>query len=376
MNTEEETLELIDRYLLNSLHEWEKERFNQRMAEDPEFRELVENQKFANKLILGNRLHALKVMMDEDFASGNVQRTQSSWSRGKLWAMAGLVLITAGVLVFFMSRKSVGGLPEVVEQTKVVKQQGSTGQVENRQMVKEERVSVQPAKKEIARRKADQLVKPSEAGSLEDVDVAGIPVDDVYNSSNSNERAIQEPGEPLVNTVVKPCTISAVSAKVDLEPACMDKQDGRLTVSSVQYDGTVSYGLSYAAGDTVWQSSAVFNNLPANSYTVWIKDPNGCRIRVGDMVEIEARDCQVKKQQVYSFSPSYGETVEIKVEGEGTITIWNRAGMVIYNGHIHPGNDFSWSGQTSSGGISAPGVYIYSLEYFNGASEKGEIVIY
>ena len=96
---------------------------------------------------------------------------------------------------------------------------------------------------------------------------------------------------------------------------------------------------------------------------------------VKDMVEIENKECR-KAQQTYSFNPAYGETITIKADGDGIITIRNRAGVVVFSGNVSSGEDFTWDGQTLSGGISTPGLYIYSLEYKNGNSVRGEILIY
>ncbi|MCR6642333.1 MAG: hypothetical protein NVV82_25940 [Sporocytophaga sp.] len=102
MSTGEETLELIDRYFSDTLTESEKVSFPLRLAQDDAFKTLVENQKLANDLILGDRLHALKSMMDEDFSSGKVRSNQKSLNKGKLFLFGGLALFTSGVIVYLM----------------------------------------------------------------------------------------------------------------------------------------------------------------------------------------------------------------------------------------------------------------------------------
>ncbi len=375
MNIGEETLELIDRYLSDALTESEKESFNLRLAQDVEFKTLVENQKLANDLILGDRLHALKSMMDEDFSSGKVRSNQKSLNKGKLFLFGGLALIASAVMVYLILGN------EAVKQNSAVVDSGHLKSNQNPEVKsagtapEEIATSIKSKKTEGNSRKVKDVEKQAESERLETPAFADALI------GSDNEPVViakddQDKKELLPLVVEIRCALKTIQAKVKSEPACMDKEDGRLIVGKTEpYVNPLTYGISSTVGDTLWQSSNIFSNLPSGNYAVSVKDANGCLMHVKDLVEIGSREC-IKAKQTYSFNPAYNETINIKVEGEATITIRNRAGVVVFSGNVSSGEDFTWDGQTLSGGISAPGLYIYFLEYKNGNSARGEILIY
>ncbi|WP_028978771.1 hypothetical protein [Sporocytophaga myxococcoides] len=374
MNIGEETLELIDRYLSGDLTESEKESFNQRLAQDAEFKTLVENQKFANELILGDRLYSLKSMMDEDFSSGKVKVNQNSWKNGRLFLLGGMALVASALMVFLMFRK------ENVKENNVAldlaaKEADQNPDVHSFNIGPTISSSEKSKKVERNSKKSNDVAKLSETEPSNGLDAVGA----LSNSENEPTLIVndhQNITEPKPQIVEVRCAVKVLEAKVKSEPSCTDKEDGRLVVVKIlDHVNPLAYGISSSAGDTMWQSSNIFSNLSSGTYAVSIKDANGCRMQVKELVEIGTKECK-KKQQAYSFNPTYGETVNIKVENAGTITIRNRAGIVVFSGSVFSGEDFNWDGQSSSGGISAPGLYIYSLEYNNGNSVRGEILIY
>ncbi|GAL84759.1 hypothetical protein CHU_2054 [Sporocytophaga myxococcoides] len=375
MNIGEETLELIDRYLSDTLTKSEKESFNLRLAQDAEFKTLVENQKLANDLILGDRLYSLKSMMDEDFLSGRVNSNQNSLSKGKLLLFGGFALIvSAFVLYMALGYKAVKQYKVVVDSDKIVSNQNSDVQLAGT-IPNEVTISTKNKKVEGNSNKLRGIAKLSESEHSE----APADVDALLNSDNEPAIIVkddQDKTELLPLEVEIRCAVKTIQAKVKSEPACVDKKDGRLIVGKISNLLTpLSYGISSKAADTLWQSSNIFSNLPSGNYAVSVKDANGCLMHVKDLVEIGLKECR-KAQQTYSFNPGYGETINMKVEGEGGVTIWNRAGIVVFSANVFSGQEFTWDGHTSSGGISAPGVYIYSLEYQNGNTVRGEILIY
>jgi len=375
MNIGEETLELIDRYLSDALTESEKESFNLRLTEDFEFKALVENQKFANELILGDRLYSLKSMMDEDFSSGKIKSGQNSLNSGRLYLFGGMALVASALLVYLMF-----GNTDVEQKNAVV----DSGKIEANQNPniksagtnpEEITFSVKNRKLKRKNKNTDEIVQLPEG---EPSAVVGI-LDALNDSGNESATVVkdqQHTTQSLPQIVEIRCAVKMIQAKVKSEPSCTDKEDGRLIVVKIpDHVSPIAYGIAIAAGDTLWQSSNIFSNLSSGNYAVCVKDANGCRMQVKDLVEIGSKECK-KTQQAYSFNPAYGETISIKVENAGTLTIRNRAGIVVFSAGVSSGDDFNWDGQTTSGGISTPGLYIYSLEYNNGNSVRGEILIY
>jgi hypothetical protein len=375
MNAGEETLELIDRYFADMLTDSEKERFHLRLAQDAEFKTLVENQKLANDLILGDRLYALKSMMDEDFASGKVRRNQKSLNKGKLFLFGGLALIASVVIVYLMlgdeavKQNNTATDSVNIESLQIpdVKSAGTNSEAITTSVISKKIAGNSKKLIDVAKQAEPELI---EAPAFADAFISVDNEPTIIAKDNQDKTAL------LPQVVEVRCAVKTIQAKVKSEPACMDKEDGRLIVGkTLPYVNPLIYGISSTAGDTLWQSSNIFSNLPSGNYAIYVKDANRCLMLVKDMVEIENKECR-KAQQTYSFNPAYGETISIKADGDGIITIRNRAGVVVFSGNVSSGEDFTWDGQTLSGGISTPGLYIYSLEYKNGNSVRGEILIY
>lgn len=375
MNTGQETLELIDRYLSDALTESEKESFNLRLAQDSEFKTLVENQKFANELIIGDRLYTLKSMMDEDFSSGKVNSNQTSLSSGKLFLLGGMVLVASTLMLYLtFGNKTVKPKDTAADSAKIESNQNpnvkSVGT--NQEVITSSGINKKVVGKSKESYETSKLSEPGSIGTRDIVET--LTNSDIEPAMIINED--QNKSESLSQSVEVRCAVKTVQAKIKSEPACADKEDGRLIVLKVlDHVNPLAYGISISAGDTLWQSSNIFSNLSSGNYAVSVKDVNGCRMQVKDLVEIGSKECK-KSQQAYSFNPAYGETISIKVENTGTITIRSRAGIVVFSGSVSSGEDFNWDGQNLSGGISAPGLYIYFLEYQNGSSVRGEILIY
>jgi hypothetical protein len=375
MSTGEDILELIDRYFADNLTESEKDSFHLRLAQDAEFKTLVENQKLANDLILGDRLYSLKLMMDEDFSSGKVKRNQKSLNKGKLFLFGGLALITSAVRVYLMlgdeavkqNNTTIDSVNIDFLQIPDVKSSGTNSEAITTSVISKKIEGDSKKLNDVAKQAEPELI---EAPAFAD---AFISVD---NEPTIIAKDNQDKTELLPQVVEIRCAVKTIQAKVKSEPACMEKEDGRLIVGkTLPYVNPLIYGISSTVGDTLWQSSNIFSNLPSGNYAIYVKDANRCLMLVKDMVEIENKECR-KVQQTYSFNPTYGETVTIKADGDGIITIRNRAGVVVFSGNVSSGEDFIWDGQTLSGGISTPGLYIYSLEHRNGHSVRGEILIY
>ncbi|MBO9698946.1 MAG: hypothetical protein J7604_01990 [Sporocytophaga sp.] len=374
MNIGEETLELIDRYLSGDLTESEKKSFNQRLAQDAEFKTWVENQKFANELILGDRLYSLKSMMDEDFSSGKVKGNQNALKNGRIFLFGGMALVASALMLFFMFRKeNVKEKNIAVDLTTKESNQNSNINSFN---INPTISSLEKDKKaERNSKKLNDIAKLSEPAPLEGIGkvdaLAGSDNKPEVDDINEQHNIQSLPQEAEVR-----CAVKTIHAKMKSEPACIDREDGRLIIVKIlDHVNPLAYGITTVSGDTLWQSSNIFSNISSGTYAVSVKDANGCRMQIKELVEVGAKECK-KTQQTYSFNPAYGETVTIKVESAGTMTIRNRAGIVVFSGNVSSGEDFNWDGQNSSGGISAPGLYIYLLEDNNGNSVRGEILIY
>jgi large repetitive protein len=74
-------------------------------------------------------------------------------------------------------------------------------------------------------------------------------------------------------SIANPVLLTA-SASASAQVSCNDASDGVLTVTAAGGTGSLSYSLNGGA----FQSSNVFSGLASGSYSVEVKDANGCSI--------------------------------------------------------------------------------------------------
>lgn len=159
-------MERVDLYLEGKLSFEEKSALEAQMEADSSLAELVQHQKVSNELILGERLHNVKALMDQDFAAGKVK----GGANGLRWWAGGFAF--AGAVVLFLLAQS--------SRTSVVSVDKETRPLEKKNYTKEH----QPTPLET--QTSDEVAKEKEAvenrvskerPSAENKEVPVIPLD-------------------------------------------------------------------------------------------------------------------------------------------------------------------------------------------------------
>ena len=107
-----------------------------------------------------------------------------------------------------------------------------------------------------------------------------------------------------------------------------------------------------------------FQELAAGSYSLTLKDNEGCSIKKETVVE--EKTCLPEN---VSFNPNYGETALLNQYNDENIhlQIFSRSGVLIFEKNFDPGQAITWNGQSTDGEIVSTGTYVCVL-----VNEKGE----
>ena len=115
------------------------------------------------------------------------------------------------------------------------------------------------------------------------------------------------------SATIKEPTLLSVSKSSVTDVDCNGGSTGSITVSGS--GGTTPY--SYNIGSGSYGSSATFSSLSAGTYTVGIKDNNGCTSTVSIIVAQPSMALSVSKSSVTDVACKGGTTGSITVSGSG-----------------------------------------------------------
>lgn len=376
MRPRADELEKIDKFLSGKLKGADLDLFQAKMERDPAYAMLVDAQKKANELVIGNRLSKVKEMMKHDFASGKAKA--GSGKTG--WIAGGSVVVIMGAALLFFSKdeqiqkpvkdKLTVSLTETVDKKEVKADKSKEEDIlievktpeQKQEMVKPE--NIRPEEKETNEFSSDTFF------------VAILP-------EKNQKRAEQEPAQsslspdPVVSETVR-CSETAPNAKVEMNKTCEGKNEGNLFVSLTGTDRKKNFAYllsSSGSKDTLKSRSGNFNLLSAGNYSLFFKDDKGCITSYKEALTVESKTCIESRS--FSFSPTYNEVLTIPVpEGkEGVIRIYSKSGREVYSAFFRSENP-AWKGYDQSNVAVSSGMFIYILEFTDGNKEKGDIAVY
>lgn len=143
-----EIYEQIDRYLSNSMESNELNEFQNQVNSNSELFELVEMQKAANEIIVGNRLAGLKQMMDADFA----QMDEGKPSKLKYWLGGAFIatVIVGTIMYNDKNEKEVTKIVAPVSNQTVIVEKAEVEKTENQVVAKSKIQTSTASKSDIA----------------------------------------------------------------------------------------------------------------------------------------------------------------------------------------------------------------------------------
>jgi gliding motility-associated-like protein len=128
-------------------------------------------------------------------------------------------------------------------------------------------------------------------------------------------------------TVTSPAAISASTAKTDV---CFGGINGTITITATGGTGTLTYSID---GGTTYQSSNTFTGLSANTYSVVVKDNNGCTTTPASVIINQA-----------------GSALSLAIASVTNISCYNQptgAVNLTATGGYSSAYTYSWSGPSS-----------------------------
>lgn len=198
-----EIYEQIDRYLSNSMESNELNEFQNQVNSNSELFELVEMQKAANEIIVGNRLAGLKQMMDADFA----QMDEVKPSKLKYWLGGAFIatVIVGTIMYNDNDEKEVTKIVAPVSNQTVIVEKAEVEKTENQVVAKSKIQTSTASKSDIT----IVEVKPK----ITQVDV----VSPVLQTPTVHSNIVVEVPKAVDNEVAKKHTIEKIHS-VDLSP--------------------------------------------------------------------------------------------------------------------------------------------------------------
>lgn len=354
----------IDQYLNGELSNDALLKFEKALAEDPALRDEVANQQLLNEIVLGAELDVLRERIKKDINKLDQKKISKKWFLGGSL----LLLISAatgiGLSINNKSEKT-SSVKNSTEKPVFINSDSSNSSElplsENkRPKNKELRIIAKSSK--LPERLSDTIQE-------EHKNENETPLKTETNTVILDTLAIK----PSLGQKTDPCTGVNINFTVSSASSCSGGATGeiKLTENSLK-GGTAPYSYEFN-GSGNFSSVSSYTNLRPGSYTVKVKDQSGCVKEKS--VLVSEKVCY--RKQSFSFSPEFGETLKIPVSSEeaGTLSIYNRAGLLIFKTKTGQGEIAEWNGSDMTGNLAVAGLYVYIVEYTNGQKENGQITV-
>jgi hypothetical protein len=160
-----------------------------------------------------------------------------------------------------------------------------------------------------------------------------------------------------IYTIVEPSTlVFTVASKVDV--TCNGASTGSITLSVS--GGTTAY--TYSKDGTNFQASNVFSNLSAGSYTLTVKDANGCT---------KTTSTSILEQTVIVLSQAITTQISCFGGSDGVITLSAMGGAGSYQ---YSKDNVTYSSTAVFGSLSA-GTYTFYVKDVNGCTKSISVIL-
>lgn len=168
-----------------------------------------------------------------------------------------------------------------------------------------------------------------------------------------------------------PCTQRIIRADITIKKSCAEKPNGLITVLK----STISGGRApyrFSVDDSYFSANYEFHDLAAGSYTITVKDADGCISRL-PKAEVGSVFCDNE----FVFSPSRNETWTIPMHGYSSaeLSIFSKSNQLVFARTIQQIDPYSWEGIDNSGNRLPMALYRFTIKYDNGEVFSGYITI-
>jgi hypothetical protein len=373
MSSGNELIEKIELYTSGKMNEVERTAFENELALDEQLQKQLDLSLFADEMVVAHEALKLKEQMKKDLYRSK-PNPKPNWNIYGLIAFIGL----AGGLYGYYKVNSVTTVPQhsiPADQEQVVAhdlpQKTDVGGF------------TQPEKKD--KEKTIPSVKP--AYSLANTRLAqeNVLSEDVSDNANellsSSEATIRDTVKKEEETLqsvadvpaVDPCLALKGDVRFSVTASCKGEDNGTLQV----YEETVKGGMPpYTFIINGKQSPSRFEDLPAGTYTLIIKDSRNCTVESTSQVVVGERICATTK--AYVFNPEYDRFWSVpynRSKDPVKLVLIEKSGKVYYQSEVQNYQPEEWSGESNMGLGSGAGLYFFTIEYSDGSTDEGTITI-
>ncbi len=351
----------IDQYLNGELSDDALLKFEKALAEDPALRNEVANQKLLNEVVLGAELDVLRDRIKKD-----INRLDQK-NNTKKWLLGGSLLLLLGAAAGYSISNN-----NKSESPTSVKSVAEKQLVQKADPSQDNELPISPKTKKPVNKK---VWENPQISNFSESFLGTVPFE------VKNEITLQEETETIDTLAIKPtierksdaCTDININFTLTSASSCINGTTGEVKVEENSLKGGTGPYFFELNGSGNFSSESSYSNLRPGNYIIKVKDQSGCVKEKSILVS--AKECY--KKQSFSFSPELGETLKISVSSEeaGVLSIYNRAGLLIFKTKTGQGEIVEWTGTDITGNLAVAGLYVYIVEYANGGKENGQITV-
>jgi hypothetical protein len=376
MSFQEEIFDKIEAYLNGELDATEVEAFEHQISIDQSLKQELEKHQIANALIVEQRLHAVKNILQTE----KVKSTDSSLNKPLGFIVLAVAAIGVGASLLLLNQKD--DIAVVVKQekgnseivSKVAKSNSvrSTGEKNESNTIgmegtHESQVAISEQNNGFHKHQI-QLIENQmglNGKNSSKTDSSNILIE----KQNEVPQQKTRDNTPVVKSTVAAtaCEQVSIQASVKVTPSCSDKASGSILVQSIT-GGTKPYSISLSSNTN---ESVSNGEMPKGIYQALITDANGCSHRYSNII-VDEKECPID----YSFNPFYGdeEWYIAPQASAGLLEIFNKGGLLYYQKNIPAQIANKWNGM-GIGNQVIPGYYIFVIKYADGTVKRGSITI-
>jgi hypothetical protein len=352
--------ELIDRYLDGKLQGQELDAFVKRMEREQSFADKVSLQKTTNNLLLENGLYDLREKLDS-------YKPPTSFNFKTFLFITAIVCILSTMAILMIkkhddspSKENQSEVSKPMDVQETFQDSPSDGLTENQKqnLLKRETKEAEN-QNPVVSKKQDSAVSVNEN-----------PKDQVSIHVKSKD-SLQE--ETKILPKIKVCDQVTILYDFQIFPSCENEMNGRIQFNTLQTKGgKAPYKYSIDAGKS-YQTSSLFSDLAPESYSLVLKDANGCESKEKVAI-VKTKSCL--KEKAYMINPEAGEAWPVpKGYLNCNLYIYDRNGREVFLVNLHAGHQEDWNGTSSQGKDLEMGQYAYTVTCGTETKEKGYITI-
>ena len=370
MNTDNNYKNLIEQYLDGELHGEELDKFELELQTNVALREELKAYQLAHQIIVKNKIVGLEEMVQEVKQEYVKISKKNQIKKAVIIGLLGLGLFTA-VLIYLnqspeiVKQKNVIPPKEKLEENKVSSQFTVDTIVVNSNEVVQTQTSSHSIKNDSSHSIQHNLTTIDKNETIEKQVFVDYPLN-VGADNNVKVLETSDKKEMLLVVIKDKCEGVVIEFDVVIAKPCRGEDNGVVEFKNIR-GGTAPYSLALSGEVT---SDFKMYQVSKGTLEIEIKDVNGCTLKPTP-IAVQEQFCTL---DLY-LDPASGRPVEFpKYEKSGVLTVFDKRGNVKFETLIESHQTLEWLGIANEGMLIA-GYYLFTIQYEDGAMQKGSITI-